>query len=163
MAVFSRLTPTGWVMLKDSPTISLPTPNGWIFNTGVSVQLLRPASDISTGSWLTSSGTDYYALIDETNPVDSDYVYDLGTATSVEVKFGSGSDPSSSSGHVIRYRARNSGAGSLTAYLYQGATLKATHTPVLTDYYQTFIWTLSGAEADSITDYSDLRIRFTSS
>lgn len=163
MAIVSRLTPTGWVMVDNGTTVSRLTPTGWLFNTSVSVQLIRPASDISSGSWVPSTGTFLYPVLDEISPDDTDYILVSGGASSAEVKLASGSDPSSSVGHVIRYRAKNNESGTLTTYLYQGATLKATHNPVLTDYYQTFIWTLSGAEADSITDYTDLRLRFTSS
>lgn len=125
------------------------------------VQLLRPASDISTGAWAPSTGTTLYGVIDESTPDDNDYMLTITNSTA-EIKFAPGSTPSAGD-IVIRYRAKNNGTGALTAYLYQGATLKATHNPTLTNTFQTFTWTLTSGEAASITDFTDLRIKFTSS
>lgn len=164
MAIHTRVTPTGWLQYSDSSSASMVTPTGWSFIKSVSVQLIRTGTDISAGSWTPSTGSDLYAMLDETIPPnDTDYISVPSGSSTAEVKLTTGSDPSSSIGHTIRYRAKNNGSGSLTVYLYQGATLIATHNPTLTDYYQTYIWTISGAEADSITDYTDLRLRFTSS
>lgn len=131
------------------------------FQTTVTVQLLRPASDISTGAWTPSTGTTLYGVIDESTPDDNDYMLTTTNSTA-EIKFAPGSTPSAGD-ITIRYRAKNNGTGALTAYLYQGATLKATHNPTLTSSYQTFTWTLTSGEASSITDFTDLRVRFTSS
>lgn len=124
------------------------------------VQLLRPTSDISAGAWAPSSGSDLYAMLDEVAYDDADYIQTTSASTS-EVKFGTGLDPNSSTGHTIRYRAK--GTGTLTITLREGATLIATHTPTLTTSFQTFSFTLSGGEADLISNYADLRLRFVSS
>ncbi len=124
------------------------------------VQLLRPTSDISAGAWTPSTGVDLYATVDEAAADDADY-NTTSSASTHELAFSFGVDPESSSGHTVRYRAK--GIGTLTVTLRQGATLIATHVPTLTGSYQTFSFTLSGAEADAITNYGDLRVRFVSS
>lgn len=131
------------------------------FETAVSVQLLRPTSDIAAGAWTPSTGSTLYETLDETPYSDTDYIL-TASASTAEVKFGTGETPEAGD-FIVRYRAKNNGSGALTVYLYQGATLKATHNPTLTSSYQTFTWTLSGGEAASITDFTDLRIKFTSS
>lgn len=131
------------------------------YSLHTTVQLLRPASDISAGAWTPSTGTTLYGVIDESTPDDNDYMLTTTNSTA-EIKFSPGSTPSAGD-ITIRYRAKNNGTGALTAYLYQGATLKATHNPTLTSSYQTFTWTLTSGEASSITDFTDLRVRFTSS
>lgn len=128
--------------------------------SGGAVQIIRPTSDVSDGAWLASTGSDLYAMLDETTASDSDYIY-ATSASTAEVGLGVASDPVSSTGHIIRYRAK--GTGTLTVKLMQGTTTIATHVPTLTTSYQDFSFTLSGAEADSITDYSNLRLQFVSS
>lgn len=128
--------------------------------SGAVVQLLRPDGDISSGAWLPSTGSDLYAMLDETTADDGDYIYTTSTSTA-EVSLTNAGDPAVSTGHIIRYRAK--GTGTLTVKLMQGTTTIATHVPTLTTSYQTFSFTLSGAEADSITDYNNLRLQFVSS
>jgi hypothetical protein len=74
-------------------------------------------------------------------------------------------DPQTSASHVIRARARISTSSSVSDFfrveLMQGAVRKAT-TTFWTDLSNTtreFAYTLTGAEADAITDYTDLRLR----
>ena len=77
-------------------------------------------------------------------------------------------DPAVSTGHIVRWRWRVAnavGGGERGgAFLVQGATTKAT---LATSYnlnrtaYDAMSYTLTGTEADSITDYSDLHLRFT--
>jgi hypothetical protein len=51
----------------------------------------------------------------------------------------------------------------VTVALYQGAsTLIATWTQAVTGAFATYEHTLSGGQADSITNYADLRVRMTS-
>lgn len=124
------------------------------------VQLIRPASDISSGAWSPSSGSDLFAMLDEVVASDADFITTTSASTA-EVKLSTAGDPAVSTGHVIRYRAK--GTGTLTVRLIQGTTTIATHVPSITTSFQNYTFTLSGAEADAITDYSDLRLRFISS
>lgn len=141
---------------------------GYVPGAGyVSVQVLdarygRPNLDLSAGSWTPSTGGDLYAMVDESTASDTDYISVTGAST-CSLALNGVVDPVSSSGHVIRYRAKNSGAGSLTVTLKQGATTIATSTNnSLTASYADYSFTLSGAEADSITDYTNLKIELTS-
>ncbi len=129
---------------------------------GLSPQLLAPVSDVSTGDWTASSGSDLYAMLDESSYSDADYIL-TDSESSCTLAFAAASDPASSTGHVLRYRLL-AGSGSVTATLKQGSTTIASWGPhTLTGSAQDFAQTLSAGEADSITDYSALRVEFTAS
>ena len=130
-----------------------------VYPSVATVQLLRPTSDITPGAWTASTGIDLFAMLDETTASDADYIT-TSSASSSEVAFGTGLDPLSSTGHTIRFRAQ--GTGGLTVTLLQGATTIATYSPTITASFATYSYTLSGAEADAISDYTALRLRFTS-
>ena len=137
--------------------------------TYTSVQTARPSSDISDGSWRNESDSalNLYASIDETSASDADHIKSgISPSSDVcEVALSSVSDPLSSSNHKVRYRyKKNPGTETinLTIALVQGTTVIAS--TVLTDISDTFTdgeFTLSSGEADSITNYADLRLRFT--
>lgn len=139
---------------------------------GGAPQYARPASDVSIGAWTTDTGStsNLYAAIDETTASDADFIRsELSPSASVcTIALGSLTDPVSSSGHIVRYRYGKDPADSaqidLTVRLRQGASTIATwtHTDISTTL-ATAEQTLSGAEADSITDYADLRIQFEAS
>lgn len=126
-------------------------------------QYARPDSDITVGSWTSSTGATLYGVVDESSASDSDYFYRSGGDDTCEVGLSNVTDPVSSSGHVLRVRSNKSGVGtitSLTASLMQGASTIASTTCYVTDAtWTTTTLNLSAAEADSITDYSDLRVR----
>ena len=128
-------------------------------------QYARPDSDISATNW-----TGAYTAIDEETPNDSDYITGSSSANGTdEVGLSNVTDPASSANHVIKFRARQSGTPGhqryLTLVLCQGSTgIAITPTATLdgstwTDYS----YTLSSAEADALTDYTDLRLRIISS
>ena len=127
-------------------------------------QFARPSSDISAGVWSASSGSDLYAMIDEVTPSDSDYIYGTSDGgTFCEIKLGSLGDPVSAIGHVIRVRAFLDWIADLdlTITLRQGSsTTIATVVEPIGDTWENIVYTLSAAEANSITDYTDLRLRF---
>lgn len=129
--------------------------------SGSAAQYLAPVSDVAAGSWTPSTGSDLYAMLDETSYSDTDYIA-ATSATTCTLALGSGSDPSSSTGHILRYRLL-SGSGTVAVTLKQGTTTIASWGPhTLTLAAQDFAQTLTGGEADSITDYSALRVEFTS-
>lgn len=147
-------------------------PSGQQLYVTITYAYARPDGDVSAGSWTDQTGStaNLYAVIDETSADDADYVKS-STLTSgsdtLEVSLSDINDPTTSTDHLVRYRYRrqgNSTAMTLTVSLRQGASQIAswTHTNVGTSYV-TAEQTLSGAEADSITDYSDLRLRFVAS
>ena len=134
----------------------------WIPVSGSAPQLLVPISDVSAGAWTPSSGSDLYAMLDESTYSDTDYIV-TSSASTCEMRVTTASDPSVSTGHILRYRLL-AGSGSITAILKQGATTIASYGPhTLTGAAQDFSQTLTGGQADSITDYTDLRVVFTSS
>lgn len=124
-------------------------------------QYARPSSDITTG-WTT---TPLWSKIDEVTPSDADFITGTGPSVTAEVLLSAVSDPLSSSGHTWNVRLKatgSSGAERVSLYLYQGATLIATLISNASVGRSAFVHssgTLSGAEADSISDYSDLRFR----
>jgi hypothetical protein len=123
-------------------------------------QFGRPSSDITT-DWTT---TPLWSKLDEVSPDDGDFITGTGTAKTFEVALSSVTDPQSSTGHVVRIRAKATGSGAAerlnTWGLYQGVTAIATQNASITrDSFNEYSITLSGAQADAITDYTDLRIR----
>jgi hypothetical protein len=136
--------------------------------TVTQIQVARPTSTVSAGAWTDQVGgtTDMHSpLADESQ---STWIQsELNPAASfVEVALGALTDPGVSTGHVIAYQYDKTPTTSesidLTVQLRQGAsTVIATVTH--SDISGTIVdgeLTLSGAEADAITDYGDLRLRF---
>lgn len=133
-------------------------------------QFARPSSDITVTGWTTDTGgtTNLWAAIDEATPFsDADYVKSPtppGT-NEYETKLSAVTDPNASTGHVMRWRRRKQPTGSaqinLTVRLLQGTTqiTSQADNDLGTSFADTS-YTLSAAEADSITDYSDLRLEF---
>lgn len=130
-----------------------------LFKPIVTAQYARPVSDVSAGGWTASTGSDLFAMLDEAAADDGDYITTTSAST-CEVALGSLSDPAVSTGHIVRYQL-SADAGGITVRLRQGTTTIATwtHAPApasLTLYEQT----LSSGEANSITDYTALRLQF---
>lgn len=126
-------------------------------------QYAYPTSDVdNSGAWTTAP---LYAKIDEEPYDDGDYVTSPKTASSKSFTVGLGgtiTDPASSTGHIFRVRARSSGSGTMQVELLEGSTVRATlSTFSLTTSFAEYSYTLTGTEADSITDYTALRIRVT--
>lgn len=147
-----------------TPGASANESNAWMMRAfalkGVETQILHPNADVSAGAWRPSVGSDMYSVINDS--LDADYV-NLADADgdTFEVALQDGVDPASSSGHVVSYRLRGRG-GQITVSLRQGSSTEIaawTH-DVAPGTFGTFVQTLSGGEADAITDYSDLRLRF---
>lgn len=139
-------------------------------------QFARPVADAVVGSWEDEGGatTSLFESIDEATPSDADFVTsETAPATSVyATDLGTIEDPQSSSNHVVRYRYQKDASGGaqidLTVELReayvdevtQGTLIaSASHTDIANGWTDGSI-TLSSGEADSITDYSDLQLRF---
>lgn len=122
----------------------------------VHIQMLRPSSDVS-GDWLPNTGSTLWECIDEEIPDDGDF--DYATANqSAQIKFGEGFDPTVSTGHIFRYRVSVVSGKTLYVRLMCGATEIAAWTHTGPESVATHERTLSGAQADAITDYADMRI-----
>jgi hypothetical protein len=80
----------------------------------------------------------------------------------MEVKFAGVLTPTSDSAHVISYRIKADVSTNMTVALYCGGTLikSWSHAPAPTTYTQ-YDQALTTGEADTITNYSDLRLRVT--
>ncbi len=128
---------------------------------------VRPDGDQSNGNWASAP---LFEKIDEDPFNDTDFVQSENDPANdiFEVTLENQTDPASSSGHIVRYRYQKgqSGGGqpgtiNLIIGLYQSTTLiaSATHSNISTGFVPNS-FTLTGGEADNITDYNDLRIRF---
>lgn len=136
-------------------------------------QFARPIADLdNTGVWVTAP---LWSKIDESvGSGDADSIQADGTPISSEpftVDLGTVTDPVSSTNHTIRVRVTKTTSGGsnydFIAQLRQGYVSEASQGTLIGTLTQTIIaetattytYTLSGGEADSITDYSDLQLR----
>jgi hypothetical protein len=133
----------------------------YVSATSVTLTYLRPSADVSTGSWTPSTGTSLYAVLDEVTPSDADYIL-ASTATTCEIQLSAGTTPPSRDNHALNYHLL-AGTGTVTVVLKCGTTTIKTWNHTLTGSTQDISSTLTNAEASSITDYSNLRVVFTSS
>ena len=116
-----------------------------------------------------------WSNLDEAAPgSDADYNWSTNnTAATLEVALAAVTDPLLSTGHVVSYRLAQTyngtpdGGGNavtVTVSLVQGTTVIASNGPLaLTGSWAAGSFTLSGAQADAITDYADLRLRIVTS
>jgi hypothetical protein len=137
-------------------------------------QTLLASADSVDGSWTDDTGgTNLSGAIDETTASDTDYIQSelSPSASGCRVKLESGGDPASSSDHEIQWRAGKNATGgqtiNMTVKLYQGGgnslgggTLIADFDRNAVDALTDYVETLSGGEADAITDYTDLYLEF---
>lgn len=134
------------------------------------VQFARPDSTISAGLWEPIGGpSTLWECMNEVSANDStDYIEALnGENTTCEIGLSSVTDPVSNVDHTLFFRLQGTGSGPperLSVQLFDGATLIAQ----LTNQTSRGVWatkqyTLTAAEADNITDYTDLRLKFISS
>lgn len=132
-------------------------------------QILSPISDITVGTWRDNGGgsTNIYLAVDEVSFNDSDYISTTSSDT-YECRLAVATDPKTNVDHIFRVRFRSDGSAAperLNIDLVQGTTIIASLNNN-TNRDTAFIevnYTLLSTEADSITDYSNLRIRVTSS
>lgn len=132
-------------------------------------QFARPSTDVQTTSYTKVGGSGTFASCIAESVASADdatsYVKDnapsSGTGPELIVGLSAVTDPLSSSGHILRVRAQRDGISNNTATwrLFQGSTQIASFTQLLTTGYATYTFTLTGAQADAITDYTALRFR----
>ena len=135
------------------------------------VQIARPDSDISAGSWTlegsTAEGTIWESL-DEVSANDgTDYIESVGADHTCEVGLDNSiTDPGGNTGYFLKCRIRGEGSGGperCIISLFEGATQRA----ISGSFTERAAWgdksyTLTTGEADSITAFTDLRIKLTS-
>jgi hypothetical protein len=140
-------------------------------------QFGRPSVDTYIGGYKDQADgvTNIWGSIDEVSYSDADYIKSaLAPASAPYVcKLTTVEDPLSSTGHTVRYRYCKDAAGgaqiNLTVQLRQGyvdegtpGTLIATcgtHTDI-SESWTAGSYNLSGGEADAITNYASLFLRF---
>jgi hypothetical protein len=121
----------------------------------------RPTSDITT-QWTPSTGTDHFALIDETVASDADYIFATAGGQTDEVKLAAMTAPKSGTSVDVQYRVQGvSGGGKVTLSLVCGTTVIATDAIRQADGDYTL--TVAPATWAAVTDWSDMRLRFVSS
>ncbi|MFH0943735.1 MAG: hypothetical protein V2A76_00940 [Planctomycetota bacterium] len=127
------------------------------------VQTLRPNSDVSGSGWNKFGAATFYECVDEGLPGNdtTDFVHAIiGNAVRL---FGieAGTNPGASIPHIIRVRAAHQAIPDPTirVRLLEGGVERAAHTfTVNVGTFQTEEYTLSTAEADSISDYTNLTL-----
>lgn len=139
-----------------------------------SPQFARPDEDVLKGGWTDVAGGDgdgaLYDEVDESTRNDADFARSatltiLGQTDTWVMGLTSVEDPQTSSNHIVRYVYKKDGGAvnvRLTVRLLEGGTQIAswTHTNIGTSSTLA-TQTLSAGEANSITNYSNLRLEFT--
>ncbi|MDQ5880011.1 MAG: hypothetical protein QG638_2748 [Pseudomonadota bacterium] len=128
----------------------------------VAVQYARPNADISNTGWLPLSGSDLYPMVDETVRDDATYIYTTTPGALCELALSDVTDPATSAAHLPSLvLSAPTGGGGMIVRLMEGASTRASWTydplPTTPTLYQP---ELSGGEADSITDYANMRYQF---
>lgn len=137
-------------------SIAIPIPG-----SPVAPRFARPLSDVTTGTWLPSSGSSLAAMIDEPTADSSDYIYTT-SASACTIALNPVVDPGTSSGQVVSYQVCSPEANALTVDLMQGETVIASWAHAALPTTPTvFARALTAPQCDSITDYTDLQFRFT--
>lgn len=140
-------------------------------------QFGRPSTDTTREAWEEDDGTttSIFDQIDEVSSDDADYIRSalVPTTDAYVTKLTAVTDPLQSTGHIVRYRYGKDASGGaqidIVVQLRQGYTNEGSPGTLIASQTHTNVgvfpiagtFTLSGAEADSITDYSDLYIRIT--
>lgn len=134
--------------------------------------IIRPDGNVTQ-----TNCTGGFAEIDEVSANDTypDFAYGTLNATAfvLEITLENTGDPNNNNDHVVRYRVGKIDADesppvnsttqnevTLSVQLYQGGTLIATDTTRTLGAWETFVWNLSSTDVANITDYNDLRLRF---
>lgn len=135
------------------------------------VALAVPDSDVSNaGAFVNqaASGSNLWQSIDEEPFSDADWIQRTGAVAAVVYEAGLSNvpDPGVDTGHTVRYRTRtdfSGGTQTIVIGLYQGATLIAntSFAPTVGASFVAGSFALTTPQAAAITDYTDLRIRFT--
>jgi hypothetical protein len=148
-------------IVGSARSTTTPTIGAWEFPS-ITYTYARPTSDITT-QWTPSTGTDHYALIDETTANDADYIYATAAGQTDEVRLASMSAPQAGTDLLVNYKVAGIvGSASVTMSLRQGSggTLIATDTAKAID--NTYQLVVPAATWASVTDWTDLRLRFVS-
>jgi len=142
--------------------------HGHTTETGVLelLQTIYPNADGSLGNWKNELGgvTNLYQSLDEGWPSEADFIHVVhsGTPNAAVIHLSDASDPGTGLQHVVKYRYGKVGTATpdLTVRLKQGTTTIATWTHLNISGTADAVQTLTEEQANSITDYTDLRLEF---
>lgn len=121
-----------------------------------------PDATTDAGGWTTTGAASAHAALADTD--DASYI-NTGATTTIRLSLSAVTDPGVGTGHKLVVRAKTSSGGTITAALYEGASARKAATTIgtlqaaLTNHEVT----LSEAEANAITDYSNLELRLAAS
>ena len=130
-------------------------------------QFARPDADTSAGNWTASSGSDLYAMLDESSASDSDYITvtdSSGSAEACTLSLSSVTDPAdhTSTSVVVRaYTDSYSGSVSLNVHLKDGSTSIKSENFTPSTSYSNHTMSLSTTQAASISSYANLTLILT--
>lgn len=140
-------------------------------------QFGRPSTDTTRESWEEDDGTTtaIWDQIDEVAADDADYIRSalVPTTDAYVTKLTTLTDPLQSTGHIVRYRyGKDTAAGAqidIVVQLRQGYVSEASQGTLIASATHTNVglfpiagtFTLTGPEADAITNYDDLFLRIT--
>ena len=124
------------------------------------VQTALPTATFSNNWTVTGSATAHQALA---SPSDSSLIETNIVAEKCRVNIESLTDPLIGTGHDIKFRAKATGSGGgekVRIRLFEGATQRALSgkISITRGSFNAYTFTLSIVDADTITDYTDLRI-----
>jgi len=124
------------------------------------VQTGLPTATVSNAWTVTGSATAHQALASAS---DSSLVETQTVTDTCRVNIGSLTDPVGNIDHVIKFRGQATGSGGgekVKVVLFEGSTQRAISgkITITRGSFNAFSYTLTALEADSITDYTDLRI-----
>lgn len=146
--------------LSDAEAQSMADNPQQIITPAVTYTYARPTSDITT-QWTPSTGTDHYALIDETTANDSDYIYATAAGQTDEVRLASMAAPQAGTSLLINYRVQGIvGSASVTLSLVCNTTVIATDTARTANGNYTL--TVPSGTWASVADWTNMRLRFVS-
>jgi hypothetical protein len=135
------------------------------------VQYARPDADTSVGAWAASSGTDRFAMINESSTDDSDYIHVTddggGNSFPITLSLSSVTDPSNTDPHSVVVRAfveMTFGEVTLNVNLKDGGSSIKNETFTVQDSFTNHTMNLSTAQINSISEsgYGNLTLILTS-
>jgi len=124
----------------------------------VSSQIAAPTSTISAGPWTAVGAASLHGALSESAASDTEYAVTASSGP-FEVALGTLSSPQAGT-RTVRYRLQSTSGANMQVDLVQGTTVIQTwnHTPA-PGAYTTYEQTVT----EAVTNYADLRLRFTAS
>jgi hypothetical protein len=131
-------------------------------------QFLRPASDALIYNFTPEGGpASCYQCIDDESPKDADYIEAHLNTEFARIGLSSATDPQTGAGHVLRWRWRaihdTDPVEKGDVQLLQGSSTLIANGAIaatIPTEWRTQSYTLTPAEADAITNYATLQLRF---